>query len=582
MDNLTAGFNLSAAVSALQLGLSHREQLGNVAPLLADTVRSAGSLEDWNLPERSLRVLEKVRDGGIVESGEALKSLALLAARAGASEVRSVEAAQRAEPAAKVAPLFAIRELFAPLSFAGDAPRAGFWSRMAEPSDGFSPFVTERGTKIAFFSNPLDLGAFWSPFHHRRWENGLGLVAYLNEASGSCGMIFVHGVGRAPWSKPARNLWLSSGGTMAFPQNRLSFDEALTRVVDKGVAMTLKWRSIDEALRAVGHDVPTGLGGSKGIILYGGGNGRGYSQALDVYAEVLEALGISLTGSDEGVGPDAADRLARLASWNIVGSKYANYRGHMPIGHTASGVFNAITALHGTFLGGAVSPVLIVGFGGIGSLLYQNLLPIRSLPVAGISDIDPEKLIRLRADGLSVPLYHDETVSEPGVWQSLRMFRHRIGSERGLDGILSKMAGVSLVSPNGGPQAVTFDAAAAMISGGVRAIAGAANNQNEFDAHGSPDAIAWILQAAGIFHSADFVVNRMGAAAVIANAIGLGHFDLKRMAEAAGQSVRVQMDSAYRRGIPPYVLEKKRAERAWNDRLASREARGGKFADASR
>lgn len=582
METLTTSLTLSGAISALQLGLNHRDQLAAVAPQLSQTVLSAGPLEEWNLSEHSVRMLGKIRDGGILESGEALKSLALLAARIGAAEARSVEAANDSENAARVSPLWALKELFTPLTFAGKAPPAGFWARMSEPSDGFSPFITGRGTKVAFFSNPLDLGPHWSPFHHRRWENGIGLVAYLNEQSGSCGMIFVHGVGRAPWSKPSRNLWLSSGGTMAFPQNRLSFDEALTRVVDKGVAMTHKWRSIDEALRAVGHDVPTGLGGSKGIILYGGRNGRGYKQALEDYADVLNALGITLTGSDEGVGPDAADQLARLAPWNIVGSKYANYRGHMPIAHTASGVFNAIKAVHETFFGGTLSPVFIVGFGGIGSLLFQNLLPLRSLPVAGISDIDPKKLVQLRADGLSVPLYHDQTVSEPGVWQSARMFWRGIKSERGLDGILSKTAGVSLVSPNGGPQAVTFDAAAAMISGGVRAIAGSANNQNEFDANGSPDSIAWILQAAGIFHAADFVVNRMGAAAVIANAVSLGHFDLKRMAEAAGQSVRIQFDSAYRKGVPPYVHEKKRAERAWNDRLASREARGGKFADPSR
>ncbi|HSA58714.1 MAG TPA: hypothetical protein VLJ37_03415 [bacterium] len=575
-----SSLTLSQAVSTLQLALQNAGRLADVAPRLAQTVRAAGELEAWDLPETTVRTLAAIRDGGVLQVGEALRSLALLGARVGAGESELARLEKR-DGASSLSPLAAVREIFSPLTFTRPSPSPGFWARMADPTDGFSPFTTEGGTQVAFFAKAHDLGSFWSESLDRHWANGLGLAVFLNDEEGVCGMIFVHGVGRSPWSRLKRNLWLSSGGTMAFRDDRMTFGQALKRVVDKGVAMTHKWRSIDEALHQVKHDTPTGLGGSKGILLHRN-NGQGFAKSLTVYADVLTTLGISLTGSDEGVGPEAADALAKLAPWNIVGSKFGNYRGHAPIGHTAAGVYSALRNVHEEFLGGTVSPVLIVGFGGIGSLLHQKLRNVRGSPVAGVVDIDPGKLCALRSGGFPAPLYHDASVRMPNVWESVRMAWHGIRSEAGLAPIVTMLPEARILSPNGGPQPITFDVAAAMIMSGVRAVAGAANNQNAFDAHGSPDAIAWILQAAGIFHAADFAVNRMGAAAVVANAIGLGHFDLRRMADTVGSSVKTQIDFAFSRGVPPFVHERRRAERAWNDLLSSSQAMGGRFSDDPR
>jgi hypothetical protein len=551
---------LSQAVTTLQLGLRNFSHLNDIAPQLAQTVRSAGDLVDWNLPEQTVGTLTRIRDGGFLNSREAMRSLALLTARVGAEESGRVgrNADSERSPAAGSMP--AIRELFSTLPFSSHAPSPGFWARMADPSDGFSPFMTERGTKVAFFPKPP----------------GLGLVVFLNEKANCGGLIFVHGVGRAPWSRPTKNLWLSSGGTMAFPRDRLTFDEALARVLCKGAAMTLQWRSVDEALQGLGHKTPTGLGGSQGILLHGT-NGLGFAMTLKAYAEVLTVLGITLTGSDEGVGPEAADALARMAPENVVGSKYALYRGHPPVAHTADGVFRALGVVHEEFLGGAEAPVLLAGHGGIGSLLFRHLEHVRKMPITGVVDADPENLCDLRKSGASAPLFQDRSAREPSAWESLKMMWNGVGSERGLVRAVEKLSETRILSPNAGQHPITFDVAAAMIAGGVRAAVGAAYNQNVFDPDGSPDSIAWILQAGGVFHAADFAVSRTGAAAVISNAIVLGFDQLRRMVRTVGESVQRQIEDAFRRGVPPFLFERDRAARAWNERLTRGEARGGRF-----
>jgi hypothetical protein len=394
-------------------------------------------------------------------------------------------------------------------------------------------------------------------------------------------MIFIHGVGRAAWSRPDRNLWYSSGGSMAFPQERLSFAQALLRVVDKGVAMTLKWRSVDDSLMRVGHKTPTGLGGSKGILLHGK-NGQSLAKGLEVYGEVLKVLGITLTGSDEGIGADAAEVLAKKAPYNIVGNNLAHYRGYAPIGHTADGVLEAIATVHAKILKGRQAPILMVGYGGIGSLLHQALGGNRHLPFSGVVDVAPSRLLDLRGVYGSLPLFQDSSVVPPTTVESTRLKWNKIASLSGLARIIERAPGTAILSPNGGPHPIDFDVASALIAGGVRAAVGSANNQAGVDAEGSSDAIAWILQAGGVFHAADFVVNKMGAAAVASNAVVLGFAQLKQMAHVVGENVEHEIEHAFRRGIPPFIYERDRAAKAWNDRIAAGEAKGGKFPSVPR
>jgi hypothetical protein len=582
MMNPASPLSLSQAVFALQSALQNQGRLAEIAPQLSAVVRSAGELSTFNLPEPTVLALSRLRDGGILEEGEAVRSLSLLAAGVGSRETATKTGPSSS--AREIRSLAAVRDLMSSKSFSDKPPKAGFWARMSDPANGFEPFVTPQGTKVAFFASPEDLGGQWAKVIRGHWKNGLGLVAFLNEKSGACGMIFVHGAGKVTWSRPDRNLWYSSGGSMAFPQERFSFAEALVRVVDKGVAMTLKWRSVDETLGRVGHDTRTGLGGSKGILLHGK-NGQGLARGLEVYAEILNLLGITLTGSDEGVDAGSADRLAELAPYNIVGSQRAHYRGYAPIEHTANGVFQALNSYHAKFFKDTeAAPVLLVGYGGIGSLLRKSLRRSRLLPLTGVVDVDVSRLCDLRGLEPKLGIYQDRSVMEPSAAEFVRLKWNGISSEPGLARIIERTAGTSqarILSPNGGPQPITFIVAAAMIAGGIRAAVGAANNQAAFDAAGSPDPIAWILQAGGVFHAADFAVNKLGAAAVISNAILLGYAQLRRMSLKVGDEIEDQIDLAFRRGIPPFVFERDRAARAWNVLVGSGRAKGGKFALSS-
>ncbi|HEX5035646.1 MAG TPA: hypothetical protein VFX30_00595, partial [bacterium] len=239
--DISSTLTLSRAVLSLQQACSHLGNMESIAGSLSATVTMAGDLDAYGLSGAAVRSLTHLRNGRVIGEEQSLRALALLAARVGSDEIAAAAAHASASGRIDSRPMDAIRELLSTKEFS-KSPKDGFWARMADPTDGFSPFTTAGGTKVAFFPTPQDLGSPWAEAIAGSWENGLGLVAFLNEKSGACGMIFIHGVGRASWSRPERDLWYSSGGSMAFPQERLSFADALTRVVDKGVAMTLKWR----------------------------------------------------------------------------------------------------------------------------------------------------------------------------------------------------------------------------------------------------------------------------------------------------------------------------------------------------
>jgi len=504
-----------------------------------------------------------------------LRTLALIGARIGKKEMEEREE-ERASSSLNLSPRRAIQELLAEKIMHKKAPKEAFMALMNNPAEGFSSFQMEDGTQVGFFPNPNELGSPWSGLIADRWAHGLGLVLFQKEAKEACGMVFLHGLGRVSWSKIRRDAWQASGGTMAFPSSKLSFAQALVRVVDKGVAMTLKWRAIDHALELSRHAHRTELGGSKGIVLHGNGE-TAKADAMEAYAHVIQQLGVTLTGSDEGVTPQWATFLAERAPRNIVGNQASIYRGREPTQLTGDGVFSAIEAVSRDFFGGSSKePTLAQGFGGVGSRVAE-LMQHSRYPMDGLVEINGDALLRSRGKKVKAALYLDQ--SDNGV-SALRAMYYRLRGIRMVNGLADAVLrhpSARILSPNGGPHPITFEVAEAMILSGIRVVVGAANNQAAFDRNGSPDSIAWILQAAGIFHPTDFVVNRMGATAVVADAVQIPHSDLSRMANGVGESVTTEADAGYRRGIPPAIFSTRRYERDWNGILSSGRGMGGKF-----
>jgi len=568
---------LSQAVASLQLACQNMGQMELVADRLALPVIAAGDLSQWNLSEEAVRRLGHLCRGRVIGEAETRHALALLAARVGEREMPAVREEMVTSNGSDTSCLDALRQLMPSVS-PGAAPKLGFWSRMKDPTDGFSPFMTEQGTRVAFFSSPESLGA-WSAIAQRYWRNGVGLVTFLHEKTGTCGMIFVHGIGRTSWSRPERHLWHSSGGSMVFPKERLGFKTALKRVIDEGAAMTLQWRSIDESIKRLSCKNITGIGGSKGILIYGK-NTRGLARALEVYGEVLSVLGIALTGSDEGLDGEATDHLAKTAPLNILGTSAAHYRGYRPTAHLAEGVRNALEKAHEKLLKGREAPVLMLGYGGAGSTLHHQLSENRKIPVSGIVDRDIERLVDLRTRAPRLPLFLDGSESPPSSLDRLSLRWNKIQAFDGIAPIVEASHQAAILSPNDAPHPITFDVASSLLTGGIRVVVGSAPQQAGAGTDASSDAIAWILQAGGIFHAADFVVNKLGAAAGISNAIVLGFSQLQGIVSGVAASVEEEIEYAYKRGIPPVIYERERAARAWNNLLSAGEAKGGRFPES--
>ncbi len=569
---------LADATLMLQMAIKKQDRLRLSHQPIGRALQQIPNLGRLGLTQETVATLQALEAGQVEDHKETLRSLALLTAAIGSNEVR--DAGGELTQHHLVNPRTAIDQMLDRISHFERSPQPAFLAKMKDPTRGFAPFTTaQHGTEVAFYRTPDELGPPWAEMMRGHWQDGIGLVVYRNKRAGTYGMIFIHSLGKVHWShltEKREHVWQTSGGTMAFPHGRLYFTDALERTIDKGVAMTWKWRAVDEALRAADSPILTGLGGSKGLILHDP-NDEGKETAMRIYAEVISTLGVTLTGSDEGVTPQWADFLAKLAPLNIYGSPHSVYQGRVPTHFTADGIFEGIKVILEEQFGDSV-PVLGQGYGGIGSRLNRHFLD-NNIPIAGIVERDHAKLGQARRAGISAPLYFDldgRALSRREWWKRLTpRLLHRIRWREGLSEIVASTEGGRILSPNAGPHSLTFDVATSMILGGFQAAAGAANNQAGLDRTGSPNAIAWILQAAGIFHPADFVINRMGAMAVVSGAIGLDDADMARQVRLVGKSVREDYTAAFQQGIPPYLYQLRKAIDAWHRILENGMGIGG-------
>lgn len=495
----------------------------DLGPLVPDR----SQLAPLKLSASASETLERIRKGNGVDGRQAMRALAVLACRVGQREEATGPSREEARDVAE--------RLMEGTEF-GPAPERSFFARQ-DPRKGFDPFQTALGTRVMFLRRPDQLGEPWASHFKKRWGNGIGLVLFRNRERDITGMIFLHSVGRVTWTKirPGEPVWMSSGGSMAFPTDgHYDFRRALEAAIDKAKDMTLKWRAEDILLRMARIDKPTGLAGSKGIFLHPSGQ-EGYQKGLAVYGEVLDTLGITLTGSDEGIGKEAADFLSRIAPLNIIGGAHSEHGGRIPTDWTARGIIKIIEALLARRRSGNPESFFLQGYGGIGGPVGRFLIE-RSVPIAGVSEQIPDRLRQARADGHEGRIFRD-----PGDGDFAEFIR--------------QAGAVGVVVPAAGTHPLTFSVAEAMIEAGVWATAGPANSQLGLDGEGSPEAVAWILQAAGIFQPADFVINLMGAAGVSSGGIGLTDEDMEGLLHQVFLRIGWEMEECFSRGRPPTLAE---------------------------
>ena len=474
--------------------------------------------------------------------------------------------------------------------FAAHTHPEGFMARMANPAHGFDPFKTERGTEVLFLSNPAQLGPSFGARLTPEWQNGLGLVLYRNESANVLGAIFLHGVMKTPWSVLGADSWHGLGGIMAFSQT--SFDDAIPLVVDKAVAMTPKWRFIDMSLAAKGHGAFSCQGGAKAIVVHGP-SVDDKRAAISLSAEVAKILGIYIAGPDQNTGPDLAtgtnwsEEFAAEAPFNFVGVKTAGkgYEGmNNPSPFTARGVFNGLKVVSQELLGG-YRPVFLQGYGGVGKVMVASCLE-NGVPVSGLSSALVSELVAARANGFRNRLFLDSSGTEAMFGAERRAAeeeaakKERIEVTGNLVEALRQVPETVVLSPNASAHPITEEVADYILSAGIRAVVGAANNMLGL-VDGSPVPIAWKLQNSGVFVPNDSRINRMGALACVVKAIGLDATGLGLQTVQIGDDVREEVVKAYRVGIPPQLYSERKAADDWNRLLAEGRALGGRFVNLS-
>ncbi len=529
-------------------------------------------------PRDAEAVMKRLVDG---HSLDLARDLAWMTARVGSSVMASNH--KQLDPRLLTDPGPAVSELFSHIQFSTSAPPEGFLADSVDPASGFAPFQFD-GIQTAFFRRPEDMGEPWASFIGPHWQGGMGLIVFQHPESGATGMIFVHTLARVPWSKPKPNRWQTSGGTMAFPLRKFPFPVVLEKTVDKGVAMTWKWRAGQRLFDRAGIRKIIGLGGSKGLILYPEGT-DGQTKGLDIYAKVLRRFGITLTGCDEGLTPTMADYLAERAQFNIYGSQKSAYKGRNPTFYTAAGIDAVMARMQDDRYGDDHRPILMVGCGGIGRALREHL-SLREREVAGIVDVERNTLIGAQQGELGAlslfvgeaevsrtpaaigdPFHHlrEGKRRAPSTYLADlgRFMAYGMYSDRDLAAVIRRpQYKEAVLSANGTIHPLTFAVAEAMIDAGIHLEVGAANNVLGLDPDGSPDLIDWILRAAGTDVAPDFVVNQMGALAVSSGAMGHTNHDMRLLVDALPDEV-AELCSRETGLEPPSVKTVKRAQADW-------------------
>lgn len=447
---------------------------------------------------------------------------------------------------------------------------------MANPADGFGPTRLASGTEVLWISSPSQLGI---PDMAPLWQNGLGLVVYRNEARHCMGAIFVHGAMKTTWSTYGPEAWHSLGGIMAF--SGFAFEQAIEMVLGKGYAMTPKWRHIDKSLKAVGHPNLTHLGGGKAILIHGPGDEEKRG-GVAVSAEVVDAIGIYISGPDQNMDPSWCGEFAKRAPRNFVGSGEAQerYRGIKPSKHTARGVFRGLKVVCEELIGDS-PPIFFEGYGGVGKVMAA-LAVENGFPISGLVDVVVDPLLGLRKALPSVPLFLNAKATEENFGPQRREEEMRKAGEAGIHVVESLTEALRLapstriLSPNAGPHPITMEAADYLITSAIRAVVGSTNNMLGL-VKGSPNTVAWRLMQNGIFAPNDSRINRIGAMACVIDVIGLDRsVGLARQILQVGEDVREEI-KAYRKGVPPQIYSDALAAEEWNLALDEGLAMGGRF-----
>lgn len=543
--------SLKEATGLLQMVSQNRGRLGEMFVRIAPEIARAGNLIELGLAEGAVSTFERVIRGDMPHERDIRRSLALLAAGIGLREMK--EAARSMTGVRE-----AIDDLFYLKDFSREPRKPAFLATMEDPRRGFSPIATENGTEIAFYQKPTDLKEPWKNLPEERWAKGVGLIVFRNQGSDTYGMVFIHSLGKVEWSKIRKGAWQSAGETTLFSHHRLTFEEALKMVVANGVANGRKWRAVDELLLRAKHRTPTGLGGSSSLLFHGHGE-LNAKKALLVYAEVLELLGAVLTGSLEGIEPRWFDFLADKAKRNTFGNPKSLYMGRSSTEMVVGGLLKTIQGIQGGLFEGERLPILAEGYSGVGRLLLERLREGR-IPIAGIIDGDIKNLVKARGAKIKEPLFFVRSKWEPTISVASTLKRRGIQRKKSLGEILEALSDVAIFSPNNGSFPIDFEAATALILGGVHAVAGAAKNHFGLDLSGSPEPVARILQTADIFAPADFVIDSLRGIAGIFDAVGVPDFMARNGTFPNLIEETVQEDySTFRQGDSPYLVRWERA-----------------------
>jgi len=516
------------------------------------------------------------------------------------------------------------------------APSEGFMGTMANPADGFEPFMSPDGSYVVWLGSPKAYPGPLAPRLETTWNNALGAVLVANPALDAMGLIVMHGAMKNSWAPDAAGqspVWRGLGGMMAFtrsiphardlnplladlglpagegfhfdaltPEHQawVNFLGAAEKTQGKAMGMTPKWRFIDQALEAIGIDRMTALGGMKSVVLHAPTDAA-KGQAVRMMAEVAKILGIYISGGDEGTarGP-WTDMFAEVAPLNMAGSKNSHplIRGRYPSAYTAQGVFQGIKNYFlAAELDPRATPIFFQGVGGVGKNVLEYAMQA-NYSIAGASDIIASDLAALKqaaaAKGYAgMAVVWDRQAAREALEPTMFAQQEAIAQAEGLlvaDGLVEAMkltqehakalgqsGDIPVLSLNATSHQISEERVDAFAPFNTRAVIGGANNMLELDAKGSYLPAAQKAVAGNLFVPNDSAINRMGATIVLAEALGIDESTAQLLARWVGSYASSEYWLAHQRGIPPQVFSDRRAQDAWNRLLASGQALGGRF-----
>ena len=377
------------------------------------------------------------------------------------------------------------------------------------------------------------------------------------------------------------------------------FMGAAVMVAGKGMAMTPKWRHIDDALLRAGAPQQTLMGGSKGILIHPNDPAI-KKQAIEMMARATQQTGSYISGPDQNVSAEHeggyAHVFADAAPFHMVGSSHAHemMRGRAPSNYTGDGVYEGVKVAYEHVTSSKKAPVFIQGNGGVGSRVLARTIEDGGV-VAGVSDADISKLAAARdsldAAGMtgSVFVWDRAAARKMGMSHEDLAANEQRAMEGGFeiaDGLIESMEmtrqktghTIAILSPNAGSHPVTMQVLEAAPRLGIQAIVGGANNMLALDEGGSYMPAANRALELNVFVPNDSAINRLGAAACLFDAVGLTDATSQQLTGFVGERVGEEWFQAHQQGIPPQVYSDALAMQQWNSAIYARQAIGGLFA----